>query len=982
MRPFILDERINQIYSIEDLISYLYLKYSNTIEQIKDLYNNIAKLSKNLNLGVDSYAYIINEMIEYIRQNGKAITESYNKSFKSSYSVDELVDYFVNRLIMYSKLVEVDVERFFENIKKASSKKELEIFLDQLRSAATKSEVLSLGESDEWFIRFINTNIFAPNSEFIARIKEVMQESAQQEKQVKQENEGDKDQDSKKQRDYAEIDNLIERIRSKYQSMIEENNKKIESIKQEIAKIKDKKNKNETFDYERSKSKDLYKYNVRNFWNTITQPIKDVVDDLYRDIKRSTPIARLFEFMFKSSLKLAKFIDKRFGIGLLDTSKSGFWAKLRNKINERKQKRKLEQLERLKTYYERNFGDIAEKEIKKDISEGLYKKDYNSLDDDKKQKVDSIYQSIINARLEQAAILEKVINENIENDKKISTSEVLDHQEEKKDRNEQKVSKKKNIVSKLKSRINKLRDKSAEQFRKIRDIANKFTKKAAIFRRKKAEKEKDADREKQMQQLKECQVITQPSAIQENQNKEEKKNKYQILKDKISDRIKNTFDKVRNVFGRKKKKERIENQENNNTVIQESCDPSEVIEKLEEVSDRDRKVRFKLRKITRNLRKRFNIKKVFKRFKLKRPEFIKKGVDRIRGLSRIGTKMPRLKLPKPNLSKPFRSIGKLIYGNKSAQVSRVAGSGLSRGFQKISSRLGSAGRAIGSRVLGGARALSGLRTVGTLFRVGRIVPALGALLASPVGIAIVVIVAIIAIVAAVYYVMFMFKKFMALFKPTIEYSAAKAIEEYKEMKALSQIENKEDLRSKLSNIAKTPVTAENLGKTSTFVNLSAGNLEDKNKYLVSADNNTKAQMRRPDTPYDYDMSQVGKGREKRQFKQPWETSTEETEETMSDKRVKRTTEEENTQEEDQSTTVMEDSTNARLSRYEQVSPSESKIGQEQKGVDVKAAVDGAIVEMQKYTASVVYLSDQTVKDRAKIKKEKNKRRKKQQDMEI
>ncbi|MEM5878131.1 MAG: hypothetical protein QXF12_04610, partial [Candidatus Aenigmatarchaeota archaeon] len=346
MRPFILDEKINQIYNIEDLISYLYLKYNKTIEQVKDLYNNITKLSSNLNLGIDSYAYIINEMMEYIKQNGKTITENFNKSFKSSYNVDEVVNYFVNRLIMYSKLVEVDIDKFFENIKKASSKKELEIFLDQLRSAAQKSEVLSLGEADEWFIRFINTNMFAPNSEFITRIKEVMQNISKEKEQKNQKNEGNREQDIAKQQDAKEVDNLIERIRSRYQNMIEENNKRIENINQEISKIKDKKGRDETFDYEKSRSKELFKSNIRNFWDTVTQPIKDVVSDLYQDIKKSTPIARLFEFMFKSSLKLAKFIDKRFGIGLLDTSKSGFWAKLRNKINERKQKRKLEQLER------------------------------------------------------------------------------------------------------------------------------------------------------------------------------------------------------------------------------------------------------------------------------------------------------------------------------------------------------------------------------------------------------------------------------------------------------------------------------------------------------------------------------------------------------------------------------------------------------------------------------------------------------------
>ncbi|MEM1973377.1 MAG: hypothetical protein QXN68_01145 [Thermoplasmata archaeon] len=824
--------------------------------------------------------------------------------------------------------------------------------------------------------------MFAPNSEFITRIKEVMQESVKEKEQKNQQNEGDKEQDIAKKRDAKEVDNLIERIRSRYQNMIEENKKRIENINQEISKIKDKKNKNETFDYEKSRSKELFKYNIRDFWDTVTRPIKDVVGDLYQDIKKSTPIARLLEFMFKSSLKLAKFIDKRFGIGLLDTSRSGFWAKLRNKINERKQKRKLEQLERLKTYYEKNFGDIAEKEIKKDISEGLYKKDYNSLDEDKKQKVDSIYQSIINARLEQAAILEKVINEDIENEKKINTSYVIDHQDKKEEKEEQKDNKKKNIISKLKSRINEFKEKTREKFKEVKDTARKLTQKVNIFKKRKSREDKKVNRQQE-----EIQPVCLSDIGQNRQEKQDLKSKYEALKDKIASRVKNTFDKVKNIFSRKKKKENIVNQETNNTVIQESCDPSNVVEKLEEVSERDKKSRFKLRKITRDLRKRFNIKRVFKRFKLKRPEFVKRGISRLRGLGRIGYKLPRLRLPKPNLNTPFRSIGRFIYGKKTANVSRVASRGLARGLGAMSSRLGTAGRTIGGRILGGARALGGLRTVGNLLSAGRIIPALGGLLSNPVGWVILAIVAIVAMVAVTYYIMYMFKKMIALFKPTIEYSAAKAIEEYKEMQALSKIENKEDLRSKLSNIGKTPVTAETLEKTSTFATLAAGNLEDE-QYLVKANNNTNAQMRRPDTPSDYDMSQVGGKKEKRKFKQPWETTTEEKEEIEerkedeTNKRKKQTKEGEDMQEENESETDEKDIIKSEPSVGESAETDKGTSVKDKQGIDVNAAVSGATVELQKYTASVIHLSNRTVTDRAKIKKEKNKRRKKQQDMEI
>ncbi|MEM5877941.1 MAG: hypothetical protein QXF12_03600, partial [Candidatus Aenigmatarchaeota archaeon] len=672
----------------------------------------------------------------------------------------------------------------------------------------------------------------------------------------------------------------------------------------------------------------------------------------------------------------AKFIDKRFGIGLLDTSKSGFWAKLRNKINERKQKRKLEQLERLKTYYEKNFGDITEKEIKKDISEGLYKKDYNSLDDDKKQKVDSIYQSIINARLEQAAILEKVINEDIENKKKINTSDVIDHQDKKEEKDEQKDNKKKNIISKLKSRINKLREKTKEQIEKVKDTAKKLTQKINIFKKRKSRKDEGETKQKG-----EIQPVRLSDISQNRQEKQDTKNRYEALKDKITSKVKNTFDKVRNIFSRKKKKENIENQETNNTVIQESCDPSNVVEKLEEVSERDKKSRFRLRRITRDLRKRFNIRRIFKRFKLKRSGFVQRGLSRLRGLGRIGSKLPRLRLPKPNLNAPFRSIGRFIYGKKTANVSRVAGRGLTRGLRAMSSRLGGVGRTIGSRVLSGARALRGLRVVGNLLRIGRIIPALGGLLSNPVGWVILAIIIIVVIIAVTYYIMYMFKKMMALFKPTVEYSAAKAIDQYKEMQALSKIENKEDLRSKLSNIGKTPVTAGTLEKTSTFANLAAGNLED-NKYLVNADNNTNAQMRRPDTPSDYDMSQVGGKKEKRKFKQPWETTTEETEEDETSKRKGRTKGEESTQKEDESGIDEQDIVKSESSGSENVKTDKDTSDKDKQGIDVQAAVNGATVELQQYTASMIHLSNQTVKDRAKLKKAKNKRRKKQKDMEI
>ncbi|MEM5877289.1 MAG: hypothetical protein QXF12_00255 [Candidatus Aenigmatarchaeota archaeon] len=805
--------------------------------------------------GLDFTSLFILEYQKFVDENIDVIYNSYKNEFikisgENALEKEKFRNFVRNRIMMYITFETKSVIEFINNILENANitPDNLDVFVEYIVENKNESNMFSLGYLDDFLLKFIFSNVINGNSPVMIRIQERIPDLLENK---------DTDKKEKLRDDYMEI---LEKVNRDYNKRKSEYEKQIKEINKKIDKLSPKKKEGTPEEeYYKSIRKSKLKEEMKNIKSMLLMPFKKTVVKLYNDIKSKSPFMRLFDYFFKQSIKIAKFIDKKYGAGIFSDVTSGRFGKVFDKLFGDRKKRKVEKLQRLKKYYEENFGEINRKLMQDDISKGLYGDDYSVIPDDKKTNVDKIVDSIINARLEDASIIENILNDEIkeENIKNKDTSfekESIDESESKKDKNK---NRKRKILSKNKKidkKNNKITNRREER-RKIRELKRKVR---SFYKRKgKAElSEQDNILLEKVKQSVCPQHFIKPEEIQKTKGinldiKEDLGKKENIEQQEIQDA------KVlkREAPVPDNNQEQIKEEKEYNFLDEKEHE--KMLESMAYESERDKNK--KGRDFSRLIKNLFNVKGKKSSFK----DYQKKyGLEKPKSVNIENFKNKKLKVKVLNIKSEKNKKG--LFSRRRLNFLKSGGRNK---MDSVSSKMG--GRLFGSKgaTYGKDLGKSFGRAFGNISKsAGRFANILGKLrflrfsslisfFMTPAGWVVLAIVLIIAVTAAVLYAYFTFLKFFKLFKPTVEYSAAKAIDTYKmaemEEKEKEKIQNA--LKDRLKRISERKFDANQFDKLYDYSALSAG--DAKESELITSNDNKSNKTKRYKTERSKDIKE-------------------------------------------------------------------------------------------------------------------------------
>ncbi|MEM4484105.1 MAG: hypothetical protein QXS19_09325, partial [Candidatus Methanomethylicia archaeon] len=473
----LLAEPLLSKYEKVDKLIFVLQKYRDTGTSLMMFQNFLSKKELE-SKGVDFTSLFIVEYQKFIEENIDTLYKSYVSNIPKMLNTETLnkedfSNFVKNRVILYVTFDTKSVIDFIDNIFKNLNitPDNVDAFIEYIVENKNETNIFSLGYLDDFLLKFIFTNVINGNSPVMSKIEERLPDMLKSE---------DKKDIIEQRQKYMDI---LEKVSKDYQRRKSEYEKQIKEIDKKIEKISGTKKKGTPEEeYYKSIRKAKFKEQLRNIKNLLLSPFKQTIGKFYEDVKKRSPFMRLFDYLFKQSLKIAKFIDKRYGTGIFSDIISGKFGDAFSKIFGNKKKRKIEKLQRLKKYYETNFGEINQKLMKDEISKGIYGKNYDSIPEDKKSNVDKIVQSIINARLENASIVESILNEEIK-ENQIKNKEVDTCED---DKNKDKKRKRK-------------RKRKKRKIRKIGKLKESLTHQASVLRRRVL---KSKDKKKRLSLLK------------------------------------------------------------------------------------------------------------------------------------------------------------------------------------------------------------------------------------------------------------------------------------------------------------------------------------------------------------------------------------------------------------------------------------------------------------------------------------------------
>lgn len=758
-----------------DSIVKIFALYERIFNKINEFKQILEKTKNKFDFNIDkailhAYEKFIHENIDELYKLVQPTNQFKNKEQFSVWALSRFPMYeFFSSVIEKNNFIKTN------DLKNINEDQLYAMYKEIVEQSRNVRSIYSLGHLDNVLLDFLAVNFFGGNGYLIFFLENYLK-SYSNAKNVEQER--------------KQAEDYVEKILSKYYKGKTE---KTLDVEEKILSER-----------EQSERKALFRQKMREVRNMLISPVKNIVLDTYQQIRKASPILRFFEWGAKSMFKLAKITDERFNKGRL--------GKMIQKI---KTGNILSSIFKKK---EKNAKEMPQEDferLRNELSESIYKKQYERLSDKEREHIDKISNLIKNDKEKKAEIVEAVleaknlnINQNIEknydleseNEKDKKKKGLLNFKSPK--MRSKKISKKVigNISDTTKSTIQKL---SISKFGKLKSKKPKSRKKDIINKIRRIEK---ADYF--------CKNIMSPASIKDQDKKpvltqafpkEEEVQKTQ------TDDIKNTLSEVYDSLDSADKKE-ISKGEKDLREISKKKPTSKIkdfVQKTKQkVKERIEKTRENIRKI---LRKRGIKLKIDKKS-------ISKSVKKVRQASDL-SKVQRITRSASSLSRPT-SIGSRIPGAKGF-FGRLGG-----GF----GRLGGAASRVGGSLL---RGIGSVARIGSAF--SRIGPILG-FLATPAGwIVLAIVIAIVMAMLGVY-VYYMFKKLKYLFDPVIEMAYGKGAKSAFEAQKLAEQEEKigEGLKKRMEAIRDVKVSEGNKSFISEYVALSSGDFNESNVYTTKS----------------------------------------------------------------------------------------------------------------------------------------------------